>query len=491
MAKKLEYKWLVGIVFTLAMFMDLMDMTITNVAVPTLTTKFATTTTTIEWVITGYLLSLALFIPISGWLGDKFGTKRVFIAALGVFILGSALCGLSWSVESLIGFRVLQGVGGGMLTPVGMTMLFRAFPPAERAAASAVLAIPVTVAPAVGPLLGGYIVEYQDWRWIFFLNIVPGILALVACVSFLREEVQANPGKLDLRGFLLGGAGLVSLMYALSEVGRLGFGNTEVLVFGLGGVAILGLFTLAELRTDQPMLDVRLLTDKLFGASNFVLLVGNASIMGTFFLLPIFLQTQKGLSAFNVGLVTFPIAIGVALMAQPAAKLYPKIGPRRMMIVGFTGNMLMTAALALINYGTADWLVGANMFVRGMFLAFLFIPLQAATFATISPQDTGRASSIFSVSRQVAASFGVAILATALTSRLSFHHALLADAATRNAALSAFQDTFLFAGAVSVLGIVACFLIDDEKAAEAAGMDFAGEGAPSFALEPANDWDAA
>ncbi|HEX5369942.1 MAG TPA: MDR family MFS transporter [Dehalococcoidia bacterium] len=491
MAKKLEYKWLVGIVFTLAMFMDLMDMTITNVAVPTLTTKFATTTTTIEWVITGYLLSLALFIPISGWLGDKFGTKRVFIAALGVFVLGSVLCGLSWSVESLIGFRVLQGVGGGMLTPVGMTMLFRAFPPSERAAASAVLAIPVTVAPAVGPLLGGYIVQYQDWRWIFFLNVVPGILALLASVRFLIEETQENPGKLDVRGFVLAGAGLISVMYALSEVGRLGFGDPEVIVFGLGGLALLALFTLVELRTEQPMLDVRLLTDKLFGASNFVLLVGNASIMGTFFLLPIFLQTQKGLSAFDVGLVTFPIAIGVALMAQPAAKLYPKIGPRRMMIVGFTGNMLMTAALALINYGTADWLVAANMFVRGLFLAFLFIPLQAATFATISPQDTGRASSIFSVSRQVAASIGVAILATALTSRLSFHHALLADAATRDAALSAFQDTFLFAGVVSILGIVACFLIDDEKAAEAAGMDFAGEGAPSFALEPANDWDAA
>ncbi len=491
MTRKLDYKWLVGIVYVLALFMDLMDMTITNVAIPTLTTKFATTTTTIEWVITGYLLSLALFIPISGWLGDRFGTKRVFIAALGVFVLGSTLCGLSWSVESLIAFRVLQGVGGGMLTPVGMTMLFRAFPPSERAAASAVLVIPVTVAPALGPLLGGYIVQYQDWRWIFFLNIIPGILALVASVRFLIEETQENPGKLDVRGFMLAGSGLVAFVYALSQVGSRGFGDTEVLVFGLGGLAILGLFALVELRTSQPMLDVRLLTDKLFGVSNLVLMVGNASIMGTFFLLPIFLQTQKGMSAFNVGLVTFPIAVGVAVMSRPAAQLYPKIGPRRMMIVGFTGNMAMTAALALINYGTPDWMVGANMFVRGMFMAFVFVPLQAAAFATISPEATGRASAIFSAGRQVAASLGVAILATALTNRLDAHHALLADVATRNAALVAFQDAFLFAGVVSILGIVACFLIDDEKAAEAAGMDFAGEGPPPFALEPANDWDAA
>ena len=197
------------------------------------------------------------------------------------------------------------------------------------------------------------------------------------------------------------------------------------------------------------------------------------------------------MSAFNVGLVTFPIAVGVAVMSRPAAQLYPKIGPRRMMIVGFTGNMAMTAALALINYGTPDWMVGANMFVRGMFMAFVFVPLQAAAFATISPEATGRASALFSAGRQVAASLGVAVLATALTNRLDAHHALLADVATRNAALVAFQDAFLFAGVVSILGIVACFLIDDEKAAEAAGMDFAGEGPPPFVLEPANDWDAA
>jgi EmrB/QacA subfamily drug resistance transporter len=476
--RKLEYKWLVGIVYVLALFMDLMDMTITNVAVPTLTTEFHTNTTTIEWVITGYLLSLALFIPISGWLGDRFGTKSVFTAALSTFLFGSVLCGLAWDVNSLIAFRVIQGIGGGMLTPVGMTMLFRAFPPSERAAASAILAIPVTVAPALGPLLGGYIVEYHDWRWIFFLNIPAGIIAIAATTLFIREERQENPGKLDVLGFVLAGLGLVGVVYALSQAGHRGFDDPEVMLFGLGGLAVLGLFTLVELRSEEPMLDVRLLTDKLFGASNFVLLVGNASMMGTFFLLPIFLQTQKGLSAFDVGLVTFPIAVGVALMAQPAAKLYPRIGPRRMMIIGFSGNMAMTLALALINYQTADWLIGANMFVRGLFMAFVFIPLQAATFATISPEATGRASAIFSVSRQVAASFGVAILATALTNRLGYHDAALADPATRDAALTAFQDTFLFAGVVSILGILACFLIDDEKAAEAAGFDLAGaEGA--------------
>ncbi len=168
---KLEYKWLVGIVYIMALFMDLLDMTVINVAIPTLAREFSASTTTIEWVVTGYLLSLALFIPISGWLGDRFGTKRIFMTALTFFVTGSLLCGLAWNVESLIAFRVFQGIGGGMLTPVGMTMLFRAFPPSERAAASAILTVPITVAPALGPILGGYLVDYQDWRWIFFLNI--------------------------------------------------------------------------------------------------------------------------------------------------------------------------------------------------------------------------------------------------------------------------------------------------------------------------------
>jgi len=410
---------------------------------------------------------------VSGWLGDRFGTKRVFLTALSLFIAGSLLCGVAWDIESLIAFRVLQGIGGGMLTPVGMTMLFRAFPPSERAAASAVLAIPITVAPALGPVLGGYLVDYHDWRWIFFINIPIGTIALVAAAALLREERQQAAGRLDMPGFALAGAGLVSLMYALAEAGLHGFGDRGVLSFGAAGLALLAAFVVVELRAAEPMIDVRLLTDKLFGAANVIQLVGNAAIMGGFFLLPLFLQTQRGQSAFNVGLIIFPMAVGVAVMAQPAARLYPKIGPRRMMLTGFTGQMVMTGALALVSYGTSDWLIAANMFVRGLFFGLLIVPMQAATFATISPEATGRASSLFSVGRQVAASLGVAILATVLTNRLDFHGAGLGDPATRGAALTAFHDAFIFAAALSVPGILACLLIDDAKAAAAGGFHLA------------------
>jgi EmrB/QacA subfamily drug resistance transporter len=338
------------------------------------------------------------------------------------------------------------------------------------------LAIPITVAPALGPLLGGYLVEYQDWRWIFLINLPIGAVALAAAVFLLREDKQESAGKLDMPGFILSGAGIVTFVYALSEAGLHGFGDTRVLVFGGIGLTLLALFVIQELRTPEPMIDVRLLGDKLFGAVNVVQLVGNAGLMGTFFLLPIFLQTQKGISPFDVGLITFPMAVGVALMAQPAAKLYPKVGPRRMMIVGFAGNLLMTLHLAFVDYETSNWLIAANMFARGVSFGFLIIPMQAATFATISPEATGRASSIFNVGRQVAASLGVAVLATALTSRLDYHNAALGDVATRAGALSAFQDAFLFAAALSFLGVLACFLIDDEKAAAATSIPVLAEG---------------
>lgn len=190
MISRLDYKWIVGIAFVFGLFMDLLDMTIVNVAIPELARDLNVDpdegASTIQWVVTGYLLSLAVFIPVSGWAGDRFGTKRIYLLALVIFTGASLLCGLAWDIESLIAFRVLQGVGGGILTPVGTAMLFRAFPPEERAKGAAILMIPMVVAPASGPVLGGYLVEYHDWRWIFFINIPVGMLGLVFAGLYLK-----------------------------------------------------------------------------------------------------------------------------------------------------------------------------------------------------------------------------------------------------------------------------------------------------------------
>jgi EmrB/QacA subfamily drug resistance transporter len=462
----IDYKWLVAIVFVIGIFMDLLDSTITNVAVPTLAKEFDVSTTTIEWVVTGYLLSLAVFIPVSGWAGDRFGTKRVFLFALTVFTVSSLLCGTAWNIESLIGFRVLQGVGGGMLTPVGTAMLFRAFPPAERAQAGALMTIPIVVAPASGPVLGGYLVEFHSWQWIFWINVPVGLLGLLVAAIYLREEKQEQPGRFDVPGFVLSGAGLSTLLYALAEAGSHGFGNAIVLSFGFAGIALLAAFAAVELRTPEPMIDIRLLGNKLFRAMNTVQLLGYGGMMGALFLLPLLLQAQMGLSPFQSGLTTFPQAIGVVAMAQVTGRLYGHVGPRRLMMAGLVVVTLSTLCFLQVQLDTSQWWIRGIMLIRGCGFALMLVPLQTATYATIRPQDTGRASAIYNTNRQVAASFGVALLATVLSNRLAHHGAELGSPATQHGALLAFHEAFFAAAVLAVLGIVvAALLVDDKEAA--------------------------
>ena len=465
MLKRLDYKWIVGIVFVFGLFMDLLDMTITNVALPTLAIEFAAGATTIEWVVTAYLLSLAVFIPVSGWAGDRFGTKRIFMLALFIFTAGSLLSGLAWNIEALIAFRVLQGVGGGILTPVGTAMLFRAFPPEERARGAAILIIPMVVAPASGPVLGGYLVQYHDWRWIFLINIPVGMAGLIFAGLFLREQKQDSPGHVDVPGFLLAAGGLAALMYALAQAGPHGFDDREVIVFGLTGLALIIAFAALELRVSEPMIDVRLFRNRLFTAANIVQLLGQGGLMGALFLLPLLLQAEMGLTPLESGLTMFPQAIGVVTMVQVAGRIYGRVGPRRMMMVGMFGATLTTLAFLLVDLNTDEWWIRGIMLARGWSFALTLIPLQTATFATIGGADMGRASAVFNAGRQVAASFGVALLATVLAARLGHYDAALGNPATRDGALSAFHDAFIIAAALTVVGIFSSLLISDKEAA--------------------------
>jgi len=461
----IEYKYIVAIVSVFGLFMELLDATIVNVAIPTLAREFNATTTSIEWVVTGYLLSLAVFIPVSGWAGDRFGTKRTFMFATGLFTVASLLCAAAWSIESLIVFRAMQGIGGGMLTPVGTAMVFRAFPPEERSKASGLMVIPTTVAPASGPVLGGFLIDYISWEWIFLVNVPIGVAGFVVAWRFLREHREPNPGRFDIPGFVLAATGMGTLLYALAEAGTKGWTSTEVVGFGTAGVVLIAGFVAAELRAPQPMIDVRLLKDRLFRACNAAQFVGMTGFSASLFLLPIMLQAQRGLSAFESGLTSFPMALGVMTAAQPVSRAYTRLGPRRLIAAGLVVASLTSFAFYDVDGGTNLWLVRLLMYVRGMGFGLMLVPLQAATFSTISPAMTGRASSIFSSGRMVAQSLGVAVIATVLTSRLSHHGAALGNPATRAGAFDAFQEAFVIAGIMTLVGVIAALAIRDRDAA--------------------------
>jgi EmrB/QacA subfamily drug resistance transporter len=463
---RFEYKWIVATVFVCAMFIDILDTTIVNVALPTLGRSFHASTASMEWVVLGYLLSLAVWIPASGWLGDRFGTKRVFLLALGMFTVASALCGQAHSLGELVAFRILQGVGGGMLTPVGTAMLFRAFPPIERARASTVLIFPTVLAPAMGPVLGGWLVTDVSWRWIFYVNLPVGALAFLIGARYLREDNDRHAGRFDVYGFVLSGAGLALVLFALSQGPEKGWRSTEVLGTGVLGAILFAALIAVETTVKEPMLAFRLFRERMFRNSNVVLTFTYGSFIGVLFLLPLFLQNVRGLTALQSGLTTFPQAIGVIISSQIVGRLYHRVGPRRLIVFGMTGMAFVTSSLVFVGLGTSLWWVRAIMLARGIFMAFSFVPMQAATYANISSADTGRASAIYSTQRQFAAALGVATLATVLVTRTRSLNAGITDPrALAHGALGGFHTAFFVGTLLVGLSALSGLLIHDADAA--------------------------
>ena len=459
--RSFAYKYLVAAVLVSALFLDILDTTIVNVALPTLGREFGASST--EWVVVGYTLSLAVFIPVSGWLSDRIGTKRVFLFAFAMFIGASALCGAAQSIEQLIAFRVLQGVGGGMLTPVGLAMMFRVFPPAERARVSTLMMIPTLAAPALGPVIGGLLITNANWRWIFYVNVPVGALAFYVGLKLLREHREPSAGRFDVAGFVLSGGGLASFVYALSQGPRDGWASPHVLFFGVLGVVMLTAMVAVETRIAQPMLMLGLLRNRMFRNANIVSAFSIASFLGLLFVLPSYLQSLRGLSAQTSGLVTFPQAVGVGCSTFIAGSLYKRVGPRRLIFAGLFLASLTIFAFELLTLTTNLWWIRGLMLLRGFCMGFAFVPMQASSYATIAPADNGRASSIFSTQRQVAVSLAVAVLGTVLAHFVTFGAGGVMIDPDR--ALRGFHVAFLVAACLALLGSVAALFIRDSDAA--------------------------
>ncbi len=459
---KIDPKISVCIVFVAAMFMSIMDSTIVNVALPSLARQLNVPATSIDAVVVGYLVSLAVVIPASGWLGDRFGTKRIFLMALALFSISSALCGLAQNFPMLVLFRVLQGASGGALTPVGTAILYRTFPPEDRVAVSRILIIPTVIAPAVGPVLGGFLVDQFSWRWVFYVNVPIGIVACLFGLFFLYEHREPEAGRFDMVGFLLAGIGLALLMYALSEGPTYGWFSANILSTLLGGLLLLVAFVFFELRTQEPMVDLRLFGDRIFRTCNLVALFSSAGFLGVLFAAPLFLQEGRGASALLSGLTTFPEAIGVVLSTQIVARLYPRVGPRRLMAGGLTGVAIIMVLLTFMGGDTSLWLFRALMFLLGAGMAYSFLPVQAAAFATISATDTGRASSLYTAQRQLGAAVGVAVVGSVLSFVGPFYRN---EAGIVLPNLNAYHAAFLAAAALALLGAIIALAVHDSDAA--------------------------
>ncbi len=444
------------------MFMSILDATIVNTALPTIGRDLGVSPTAVGAISIAYLVSLAITIPASGWLGDRYGGKRVLLAATALFTAASALCGLASSLDEMVAFRILQGAGGGMLAPVGMAMLYRVFPPEERLRAASILTVPTTFAPALGPVLGGLFVTELSWRWVFYVNLPIGVAAFAFGAIFVRQSVQAEPGRFDLPGFGLAGFGLGLLMFGVSEGPNRGWHDPQVLGTIAAGAVLLAVMVVVELRSAEPIIDLRLLGNRLFRAGNGVMVLASIAFLGTLYAISLYYQDGRGLSALGSGLSTFPEALGVMGGAQLASRLlYPRLGPRRLITAGLVGTSASIGLLALMGPQTSLWWARLLMLTLGLSMAQVFVPVQAAAFATITPAATGRASTMFNAIRQLGGAAGVAVLTTVIV--LAGPVQLVAGHEVAN--LNAYRVAFLTAAAICLAGVACSLSIRDADAA--------------------------
>lgn len=423
--KSQYYKWFVLANVMLGTFMAVLDSTIVNVSLPKIMSSFGVGLSTIQWVITAYMLSMAAMLPTSGWLADKFGYKKVYFWGLFLFTFGSLLCGMSNDETTLIMSRVLQGLGAGMIQPLGMAIIVREFPIQQRGLALGFWAIAAAASVSFGPMIGGYLIDNFSWQLIFDVNVPIGILALLFTVIIQREFISPNTRKFDYIGFISVIIFLPVLLYALSEgnaqTNSAGWTAPYILAcFGISAIALV-VFVTQEFTTDYPLLDLRLLKDRNFGMSNLLMLVFSIGMFGSTFLLPLYLQNSLGYTALQSGAVFLPVGIIQGFMSPLSGWFSDKLNARIPIMFG-VGILAFSLYLnSNLSFLTENSLIMTSLYLRGLGMGMIFTPLSTFSLATISHQKMAQASSISNTVRQIGGSLGVALLSTVLTSRVNFH----------------------------------------------------------------------
>jgi EmrB/QacA subfamily drug resistance transporter len=462
--------WIISGVAMLGAVMSILDTTIVNVALATLGHQLHSTLANIQWVITGYMLSLAAVIPVTGWASRRFGAKRVFLISLTLFTLGSLLCGLATTDTELILFRVLQGVGGGMIMPLAQIIMADAAGPKRMGRVMGLVAVPMMLAPTLGPLLGGTIIQALNWHWIFFVNLIVGAFAIPLSIRLLPNKSGAKTDGLDFIGLALMSVGLVGITYGLAEAGTYNsFGNSHVWVPVLIGAILVAAFAFHALRIKNPLLDLRLYRNRHFSAASIVMFALGAAVFGAMILMPLYWQDLRGYNVIDTGLLTGPQGLGMAVTMPLAAKFTERYGGGPVALVGVVVTAVMTVPFALIGAHTSVPFLCGVMVLRGMGMGASFMPAMTAAFAALERSQVSHATPQLNVLNRVGGSIGTTILAVVLANALRHAH-------SPAAAASSYGTAFWWSVGMATLAIIPCVVLmraesNVRKAAKAAGAE--------------------
>jgi EmrB/QacA subfamily drug resistance transporter len=411
------------------------DTTIVSVALHTLSVKLHTPVTTIQWVSTGYLLALGIAVPLSTWGLQRFGGKRLWIFALGVFLAGSVGSSLAWNVDSLIIWRVVQGIGGGLMLPLMTTLIFQAAGGRSLGRLVTYIALPALLGPILGPLIGGAILTHLSWRYMFWVNVPFCVAGILLAWRYLHIDAPARPGsaagrpRLDVTGLLLAAPGTSLVLLGLANAGTAaGFAHADVIIPLMAGVALLAAFAGYALRKSNPLVQVRLLARRPVGSASAMLFFSGFSLYGAMFLLPLYYQNVRGATALAAGVMLVPQGIGTLLSRFVAGSNIDRFGPRVITLAGFAIVAAATVPFALAGPHTSEWLLALWMVIRGFGLGAVTMPLLVAGNIGLDRQQIPHSSVLTRTAQQIGGSFGVAVLAVILEGAMAAHPATLADA---------------------------------------------------------------
>lgn len=422
-----SYQWIALLALIVGAFLSVLNNVTLNVALPEMTNVFGTTTDTIQWVITAYMLTNGMIIPLTGYLGDTYGYKKVYLFALIMFTIGSVLGGLAWNVNVLIAFRVIQAIGGGMIMPLSMTMIYKVMPREKIGTALGLFGIALMVAPAIGPTLSGYLIEFVNWRFLFYMNVPIGILAFLISAFVLRETEKIPSKRFDFAGFITSAVAAGTLLLAFTEGYSEGW--TSLYIVSLFTVSFFSflLFVYFELNVEEPMIELRILKNRVFTVSTIMSALVMIGMFGGVFLTPIFLQSLQGFTAMQTGVIMLPQALVMAVMMPIAGKLYDKVGIVPLATVGLTILGIMTYKLNILALNTPKEVVMTLLAIRAIGIGLCMMPLTTTGMNAVEPRLVGRASALGNVTRQIAGAMGIAILTTIMNNRATYYNGVFRD----------------------------------------------------------------